>query len=69
MFTPDEKKALHEKYPEAYPDDTSWYTGDNVQLAIGQGDVARHPAAAGQRLRAPSPTAAPSTSPTWRPGS
>ena len=39
VFTPDEKKALHEKYPEAYPNDTTWYTGDNVQLAIGQNVV------------------------------
>jgi penicillin-binding protein 2 len=43
VFTPDEKKALHEKYPKAYPDDTSWYTGDSVQLAIGQNVVAVTP--------------------------
>ena len=39
MFTPDEKKALHDKYPQAYPNDTTWYTGDSVQLAIGQNVV------------------------------
>jgi penicillin-binding protein 2 len=43
VFTPDEKKALHEKYPKAYPNDTSWYTGDSVQLAIGQNVVAVTP--------------------------
>jgi penicillin-binding protein 2 len=43
VFTPDEKKALHEKYPKAYPSDTSWYTGDSVQLAIGQNVVAVTP--------------------------
>ncbi len=39
VFTPDEKKALHVKYPQAYPNDTTWYTGDSVQLAIGQNVV------------------------------
>ena len=43
VFTPAEKKALHEKYPKAYPNDTSWYTGDSVQLAIGQNVVAVTP--------------------------
>jgi penicillin-binding protein 2 len=43
VFTPDEKKALHDKYPEAYPNDTSWYTGDSIQLAIGQNVVAVTP--------------------------
>jgi len=43
VFTPDEKKALHEKYPKAYPNDTTWYTGDSVQLAIGQNVVAVTP--------------------------
>lgn len=35
VWTKADKKANHEKYPEAYPDG-DWYTGDNVQLAIGQ---------------------------------
>ena len=35
VWTKAEKKALHDKYPEAYPNG-DWYTGDNVQLAIGQ---------------------------------
>lgn len=43
VFTPEEKKALHEKYPKAYPNDTSWFTGDSVQLAIGQNVVAVTP--------------------------
>ena len=35
VWTAADKKALHQKYPEAYPDG-DWFTGDNVQLAIGQ---------------------------------
>lgn len=35
VLTKAEKKALHNKYPEAYPNG-DWYTGDNVQLAVGQ---------------------------------
>ncbi|MSW29935.1 MAG: hypothetical protein F2867_06540, partial [Actinobacteria bacterium] len=35
VWTKAEKKALHNKYPEAYPNG-DWYTGDNVQLAVGQ---------------------------------
>jgi penicillin-binding protein 2 len=35
VLTPEEKKALKDKYPDSYSDGT-WYTGDNVQLAIGQ---------------------------------
>ena len=35
VLTKAEKKALHNKYPEAYPNG-EWYTGDNVQLAVGQ---------------------------------
>ena len=35
VLTKAEKKALSNKYPDAYPDG-DWYTGDNVQLAIGQ---------------------------------
>jgi penicillin-binding protein 2 len=36
VWTKADKEALHEKYPNAYPEPTPWYTGDNVQLAIGQ---------------------------------
>ena len=35
VLTKAEKKALSNKYPDAYPNG-DWYTGDNVQLAIGQ---------------------------------
>jgi penicillin-binding protein 2 len=35
VLTKSEKKALSNKYPDAYPNG-DWYTGDNVQLAIGQ---------------------------------
>jgi penicillin-binding protein 2 len=35
VLTPDELKALHDKYPKAYPD-PEWYTGRNINLAIGQ---------------------------------
>ena len=35
VLTKAEKKALHAKYPTAYPNG-DWYTGDNVQLAVGQ---------------------------------
>ncbi|MEI7623140.1 MAG: penicillin-binding protein 2 [Actinomycetes bacterium] len=35
VLTKAEKKALHTKYPTAYPNG-DWYTGDNVQLAVGQ---------------------------------
>ncbi|MBU6329533.1 MAG: penicillin-binding protein 2 [Acidobacteria bacterium] len=35
VWTAAEKKALHQKYPKQYPDG-EWFTGDNVQLAIGQ---------------------------------
>jgi penicillin-binding protein 2 len=35
VLTKAEKKALSNKYPDAYPNG-EWYTGDNVQLAIGQ---------------------------------
>ena len=35
VWTAADKKALHKKYPDAYPDG-DWFTGDNVQLAIGQ---------------------------------
>jgi penicillin-binding protein 2 len=35
VLTPAELKALHDKYPAAYPD-PEWYTGRNINLAIGQ---------------------------------
>ncbi|MEY4131932.1 MAG: penicillin-binding protein 2 [Actinomycetota bacterium] len=35
VLTPAEKRELVRKYPESYQDG-NWYTGDNVQLAIGQ---------------------------------
>ena len=35
VLTKAEKKALSKKYPDAYPNG-DWYTGDNVQLAVGQ---------------------------------
>jgi penicillin-binding protein 2 len=37
---PDEqtKKRLHDSNPDAFPD-PEWYTGDNLNLAIGQGDT------------------------------
>jgi penicillin-binding protein 2 len=38
VLTPGEKQALHEKYPTAYPNG-DWFTGDNVQLAIGQTEL------------------------------
>jgi len=38
VLTKAEKKALHNKYPDAYPNG-DWYTGDNVQLAVGQNVV------------------------------
>ena len=33
---PAEKKKLHDLYPAAFPDG-QWFTGDNINLAIGQG--------------------------------
>lgn len=38
VLTPGEKRQLHEENPEAWPYG-DWYTGDNVQLAIGQNTV------------------------------
>ena len=35
VWTAADKKALHQKYPKQYPDG-DWFTGDNVQLAVGQ---------------------------------
>ncbi|MEX1217574.1 MAG: penicillin-binding protein 2 [Acidimicrobiales bacterium] len=42
VLTKAEKKALQAKYPDAYPDG-DWYTGDNVQLAVGQNVVVATP--------------------------
>jgi penicillin-binding protein 2 len=39
---PDIKKARHDENPDAFPYG-EWFTGDNVNLAIGQGDVAVTP--------------------------
>ncbi len=36
--SPATRQADHDRYPQAYPD-PRWYTGDNVNLAIGQGDL------------------------------
>lgn len=38
VLTPAQKAKLHAQYPKAYPYG-SWYTGDNVQSAIGQDDL------------------------------
>ena len=38
VLTPGEKRQLHDQYPTAYPYG-DWFTGDNVQLAIGQNTV------------------------------
>lgn len=37
---PDEqvRKQLHDRYPKAFPE-SRWFTGDNVLLAIGQGEL------------------------------
>jgi penicillin-binding protein 2 len=42
VLTPGEKKALHDANPDAWPYG-DWYTGDNVQLAIGQNTVTATP--------------------------
>ena len=42
VFTPEEKKKLHEQNPTAFPYG-DWFTGDNVQMAIGQNTVAVTP--------------------------
>jgi penicillin-binding protein 2 len=36
--TPDRRRADHERNPEAFPNER-WFVGDNVNLAIGQGDL------------------------------
>lgn len=35
---PDSRRRRHEQYPKAFPNG-DWRTGDNVNMAIGQGDV------------------------------
>lgn len=35
---PGQRQADHDQYPDAFPD-PRWYSGDNVNLAIGQGDL------------------------------
>jgi penicillin-binding protein 2 len=42
VYTPDTLKAIHQKYPAEYPNG-DWYTGNNIQLAIGQNVVAVTP--------------------------
>ena len=36
--TPASRQAAHDELPEAFPD-PRWYTGDNVNLSIGQGEL------------------------------
>ena len=38
VSTPDTRRKLHDKYPKAYPNG-QWFAGDNVNLAIGQGEL------------------------------
>jgi penicillin-binding protein 2 len=38
VSTPALKAERHEQYPEAFPYG-DWYTGDNINMAIGQGDL------------------------------
>lgn len=35
---PETKRELHERYPEAFPEGR-WFTGDSINLAIGQGEL------------------------------
>lgn len=42
VWTKADKRAMHNKYPLAYPDG-DWFTGDNVQLAVGQSVVTATP--------------------------
>jgi len=35
---PDVKKRLHDSNPDAFPEGT-WYTGDSINLSVGQGDL------------------------------
>lgn len=36
--TPETRREMHDRYPKAFPEG-NWYSGDNVNLAIGQGEV------------------------------
>jgi penicillin-binding protein 2 len=38
VSTPETRRKLHDKYPKAYPNG-QWFAGDNVNLAIGQGEL------------------------------
>ena len=42
VATPASRRALHEENPEAFPEG-SWFVGANVNLAIGQGELAITP--------------------------
>ena len=42
VLTPEQKANLHQRYPKAYPYGT-YYTGDAIQSAIGEEDVAVTP--------------------------
>jgi penicillin-binding protein 2 len=42
VYTPETLKQIHEKYPQDYPNG-DWFTGNNIQLAIGQNVVAVTP--------------------------
>jgi penicillin-binding protein 2 len=42
--SPEVRKELHAEDPTAYPHDT-WYTGDNIEMAFGQGSTALTPIA------------------------
>jgi penicillin-binding protein 2 len=42
--SPSERIALHNQVPKAFPN-TSWYTGDNIEMAFGQGTTAVTPIA------------------------
>ena len=35
---PETRKKLHDAHPQAFPN-SKWFTGDNVNLAIGQGEI------------------------------
>jgi penicillin-binding protein 2 len=42
--SPEVRKELHAEAPKAFPD-VSWYTGDNIEMAFGQGTTALTPIA------------------------
>jgi len=35
---PERRKRLHDRFPDKFPE-RNWFTGDNINLAIGQGDM------------------------------